>query len=130
MSDESAEKRIQRELVQDTEDIVVDNLERVKRLLRLNTDGKVYVKEVTKDFGTQNKILVQLIGKLYAKTAGLAESETLETGEIADKIGANSKAVSARLSDLREKGWVESPSRGTHRLEAHRLETILTHLEP
>ena len=129
MADDSTAERIRKELVRDTDDILVDNLETAKQLFHLDEGtGNVLLTKTSQDFGPQDRILVELIGQLYAEMAGLVDESSLETSDIANRIGKDSNVVSARLSDLRDKGWVKSPSRGVHKFNEHRLEEVLDHL--
>ena len=66
-----------------------------------------------------------MIGKYFSKELGLAETSTVTTGEIAEKLLLDLKVASARLSELKKEGIIRSVSRGQHEIFFPGIEVLL-----
>ena len=94
-SSKNFKEKIKEEMVVDYANALEKNYDIAKNLLRLTSAGKVDIKDKER-LDEKDKILLYMIGKLYAKEAELAESEYVSNKEFANELGMNenSKACS------------------------------------
>lgn len=67
--------------------------------------------------------------KLSSKILNPVNSEDLSPEEISAKLGVNRKQVSARLTELKRKGYVESTSRGRYKISPINVAVILDNID-
>lgn len=102
-----------------------------KRFIRLTRDGKVNV--TIKDRLTgEEQILLYLIGKLYAKEAGLAVSEEVSNRELMQQLDMPRGSLLPFLKRLRDKNKMEELKRGKytyHRISINLVGPILDNVQ-
>lgn len=103
--------RIIEEMTVDYSGALEKNFDLAKNYVRITTDGTVDV--LVKDSLTgKEQILLYLIGKLYAKEAGFAETHDVANRELMDELGMPKGSVLPALKDLRDSNEVEQTRRG------------------
>jgi hypothetical protein len=115
-------------LVVDEAEIAQQMLQRVQVHIGLTPKGMVHIRDPEK-YRQRDKILLYLIGVRYAAEAKMRESEAASLSEICDNLGIDSRVTTARLTDLKNEGKVESESRGEYRIVFPRLGQILNEIE-
>ena len=120
--------RIKEMLVVDEGQLAKEMLERIRQHLGLTPKGQVYIREPRR-YRQRDQVLLYLAGARYSADAGLRQSEESSLSEICENLGLESRAAAARLTELRNEGKVESPSRGEYRLVFPRLNAILNEIE-
>jgi len=85
--------------------------------ISLEENGKVHIKGPEKRKGAELAALT-LVGKKLAKLGGLCADDVADLSEILEATGLTQEVATARLSDLRKEGTVESPSRGKYRIRS------------
>jgi hypothetical protein len=127
MGEDKAE-RIKDRLVVDKDKIFDKLLDQVEEILYLTDEGDIGLESEHKDLSSVDQIRAYLVGAWFASEAGLRESESLDSETLASKIGIDKKTVSARVSELKDRGEVESVSPGEYRVKSGRIESILDQL--
>ncbi len=94
-------KRIIEEMTTDYSNALERNFELAKRFIGITKDGKVDVLVKDKLTGKES-ILLYLIGKLYAKEAGYAETEGVGNKELMDELGITEGSLLPWLKGLRD----------------------------
>lgn len=124
-------RRIMAEMTVDHANSLEKNFDIVKQYVRITKDGKVDV--IVKDkIPGKLQILLYLIGKLYAKEAGLTDVEDVGNVELASELGIPMGSILPWLKDLREKSGVKQVLRGrntNHSLPVGYIEKVLKLLE-
>lgn len=121
-------KKIKEMLVVDESKLAEEMLKRVQAHLGLTTDGRVHLRDPSK-YRQRDQLLLVLVGARYALDAKLRDSDTLTVAEVASTLGLDPKLVAARLSDLKNEGKVENPTRGVYRIVFPRLLQIINEIE-
>lgn len=107
------------------------NFELAKQFIRITKDGKVDILVKDKVSG-QERILLYLIGKLYAKEAGLAPSDTVGNKELMNELGIPEGSLLPWLMALRKKPGikqVKEEKQVTHYIPINIVETVLKTIE-
>ncbi len=94
------------EQVKANKEILEQNFALAKEFIRVTKEGKVKILVNNNMFTEQEKIAMYLIGKQYAKYAGLAESEYVSVRELSSELNIPRKAVAARAAELRNKNII------------------------
>ncbi len=109
----SLRERILGEMTADYSSALEKNFELAKKFIRITSDGKVDV--LFKDTLTgKEAILLYLIGKLYAKEAGLTPTDDVGSKELMNELGMPEGSLFPWLKDLREDNKVKSISKGKY----------------
>ena len=120
--------RILKEMTVDHSDALERNFEFAKRFVRITKGGKIHV--LVKDrIPEKQSILLYLLGKLYAKEAGMVDSEAVKNKEIMDELGMIEGSVSGRLTELRDQGRVVRVKTGYHVIPLNQVEKTLREVE-
>jgi hypothetical protein len=120
--------KIKQMLVVDEGQLAQEMLERVRQHLGLTPKGQVYIRDPGR-YRQRDLLLLYLAGARYSSDAGLRSSEGSSLTEICENLGLDTRVAAARLTELRNEGKVESPSRGEYRLVFPRLNAILNEIE-
>jgi hypothetical protein len=120
--------KIKQMLVVDESQLAQEMLERIRHHLGLTPKGQVYIREPSR-YRQRDLLLLYLAGARYSTDAGLRTSEGSSLTEICENLGLDTRVAAARLTELRNEGKVESPSRGEYRLVFPRLNAILNEIE-
>lgn len=100
------------------------NFEIAKQLLRVTDQGKVDVLHKEKLTGKE-RILIYLIGKRYAKEAGLSEIENVDNKELMEELGIPQGSVLPWTMDLRDSNKIKQADSGVHYIPLNLVESIL-----
>ncbi len=120
--------KIRKMLVVDETKLQEEFLERVAKHLRIDDRGRVHILDPTR-YRLKDLIALYLIGRRYAAEAKLNSNDAPDLTEIVRDLGADYHGVAARLSELRNEGKVEAPSRGKSRIVFARVPQILNEIE-
>ena len=82
----------------------------VKQLLRITKEGKIDLLQKERIPG-EDRVLLYLIGKLYAKEAGLATSEDVSNEELAKELGMRMGSIFPWTKSLRDDRKIHTQSR-------------------
>lgn len=95
-------ERIIEEMIVDHQNILEKYFDLAKRFISINTKGSVNIISEEK-FSVEEKILLYLIGKIYAKEAGLVPNEEVGFKELMDNIGILKGTIYPVIKRLRDK---------------------------
>lgn len=84
-----------------------------KQFIRITKNGKVDILFKDKLSGKE-KILLYLIGKLYAKEAGFAATDDVGNKELMDELGTPKGSLLPWLKDLRDKNKIKQVKKGRY----------------
>ncbi len=120
---------IRERLVVDEEEVFGRVLSRVEQLLMLDTEGAIHVRGSKADYTQRHLVGLYLIGRKFAQLAGLSDTDIATADELAGFTGTSAGAVSARITELKSEGVVESIRRAEWRIRYARLESLLDEIE-
>jgi hypothetical protein len=130
-NENNLKKRIMEEMTVDYSSALERNFDFAKQFIRITNDGKVDV--LFKDRLTgKEAILLYLIGKLYAKEAGLTPTDDVGNKELMNELGMPEGSLFPWLKDLREDNKVKPISRGKythHTIALNMVEKTLKSIE-
>jgi hypothetical protein len=107
---DSLKEKIIREMTADYSDALEKNFNLAKQFIRITKNGKVDI--LCKDKLTgQEQILIYLIGKLYAREAGLAPTGDASNKELMDEIGIPKGSLLPWLKELRDRKRIDQIKR-------------------
>ena len=128
---EALKHRIIEEMTVEYSSVLEKNFDLAKQFIRITQDGKVDV--IVKDKVTgKDKILLYLIGKLYAKEAGLSPTDDVGNKELMDELGIPSGSLLPWLKELREEKKIKQIKKGKsvhHRIAINVMERTLKSIE-
>ncbi|MCL4316982.1 MAG: hypothetical protein M1422_01750 [Candidatus Thermoplasmatota archaeon] len=102
--------RIRSEMTVDYANALERCFDIAKRLVRITNEGKIFL--VQKETLTgEDRILLYLIGKLYAKEGGLAATEDVSNEELANELGMRMGSIFPWTMNLRKGGKIRTQSR-------------------
>lgn len=110
---ENLRKRILEEMTVDYSKVLEQNFDLARRFVRLTKEGDVEVLVKEKVTG-EEKIQLYLIGKLYAKEAGLTSTEDVGNQEFMDNLGIPLGSLLPWLKNLRDENKVKQVRRERH----------------
>ena len=125
---EDLKEKLKRELLLE-EEITSEQLERIKRFIRLTNKGQVVFVVPREKLPLRDQILLYLLGKKLAQEAGLADKDSASIEEVGNGLGVDYFQVAARLSDLKTQHYVLAAERGEYIVILERLNEILDRLE-
>jgi hypothetical protein len=99
-------RRIMEEMTVDYSSTLAKNFDLAKQFMRITRNGTVDILIKDKVSG-QDRILLYLIGKLYAKEAGLASTDTVRNKELMNELGIPEGSLLPWLRDLRKKPGIK-----------------------
>jgi CRP-like cAMP-binding protein len=109
-------KRILEEMTVNYSNALEKNFELAKQFIRITREGKVEV--LFKDRLTgKEQILLYLIGKLYAKEAGLSTSESVDNKELMNELGIRIGSLLPWLKELRKNPGIKQIKKEKRRVE-------------
>lgn len=103
---DSLKKRILEEMTVDYADALEKNFALAKQFVRITKNGKVEVR-FRENLNGKEQILLYLIGKLYAKEAGLTVVGNVGNKELMDELGIPKGSLLPWLKDLREQNKIK-----------------------
>lgn len=110
MEMKTLEERIREEMTVNIGDALERNFEIAKRLLSITPEGKVNLNNREK-LGGEDKILLYLIGKVYAKKAGYASEEQVPNKELLDELGLKEGSLLPWLKSLRDNNKIKQTTK-------------------
>jgi len=113
MVDEFA-KKIREEMLSDNPDALERNFGIAKQFVKLTGNGRVEV--LPSNITGKDRILLYLIGKLYAKRAGLSSSEYVTTKEIMEELNIPRGSAGRWLGELQKTPGIKSVRKNRERL--------------
>ena len=106
-------KRILEEMTVDYSKVLEQNFDLARQFIRLTKEGDVEILVKEKVTG-QEKILLYLIGKLYAKEAGLTSSDEVGNEEFLENLGMPQGSLLPWLKGLRDENKIKQIQRDRH----------------
>lgn len=132
MTDEQGlKKRIMDEMTVEYSGVIEKNFDLAKQFVRITKDGRVGILVKDKVSG-QDRILLYLIGKLYAKEAGFAASDSVGNKELMDELGIPEGSLLPWLMTLRKKPGIKQikgEGQVAHYIPVNLVESILKAIE-
>lgn len=110
---EDLRKKIIQEMTVDYSRVLENNFSLAKQFVRLTKEGDVEILVKDKVTG-QEKILLYLIGKLYAKEAGLTSSDEVGNEEFLENLGMPQGSLLPWLKGLRDENKIKQIQRNRH----------------
>lgn len=104
-------KRIIEEMTVDYSNALDKHFDLAKKFIRITRDGKVDILAKEK-IGGKEQILLYMIGKLYAKEAGLAATDGVGNEELMRELGVPKGSLLPWLKDLRDKNKIKQIKKG------------------
>ena len=126
---EDDKQLIRNALVVNHKEIFEKLLDRVKRVLALDQNGRAHLRVPRDKVNDSLHIALQLVGRNFAHTIDSAPNDTMSVEEISRSTGISYKTVTARLAGLKQRGWIESDVRGEYRIVYMRIEEIMSEVE-
>jgi len=124
-------KRIAEEMTDDYSGALERNFELAKQLMRVTREGKVTVLFKEKLTG-EERIILYLIGKFYAKEGGFVEKHEVDNKELMDELGIPKGSLLPWLKNLRDKKTVKQMKTGRnvfHTVPINLIEKTLKNIE-
>lgn len=103
---EELKRRIMDEMLTDHYNALDKNFDIAKKFVGVTNEGKVDVK-VKEDLNGKYQILLYLIGKLYAKEAGLTDTEAVGSKELMNELGILEGSLRPWIKELRDKNKIK-----------------------
>ncbi len=131
MNNETLKKRILEEMTVDYSSALEKNFDIAKKYVNITKKGKVDVKYKERLAG-EDRILLYLIGKLYAKAAELTASVDVGNKELMDELGIPQGSLLPWLKNLREANGIESVTRNRfsyHKIRLNNIERTLKRID-
>lgn len=106
-------QRIIDEMTVDYSSSLEKNFDLAKQFIRITKGGKVEI--LAKDkLGGKEQVLLYLIGKLYAKEAGLIATDDVGNKELLDELGIPKGSLLPWLKDLRDQNKIKQIKKGQY----------------
>ena len=113
-------------------DLLLQVKERVAHLLGVSTDGTVAFRLEAHQLSrltSGDRILLYMLGKLFAQAAGYASDDTVTNSELQTHLGMPEGTVRGQLTTLRRERWVNPSEAGKHSLAKNRISEVLGSIE-
>jgi len=105
--------RISQEMTVEYSGSLEKNFDLAKQFIRITKQGKVDILARDKFIGKE-RILLYLVGKLYAKEAGLATTNEVGNKELLDELGIPEGSLLPWLKDLRGTNKIKQAKKGRY----------------
>lgn len=125
---ESLKDKILKEIVVDYKNALEKNFELTKEFIRLTKDGKVDLMNKSLVKG-KDQILLYLIGKMYAKEAGLSETDAVSNKELLTELGMVEGSLFPWIKGLRDSNIIKTSKSGQHSIQLNQIERILLEIK-
>ena len=123
--------RILEEMAVDYANTLEKSFDLAKKFVKITSDGRVDV--VVKDqIRGQDKILLYLIGKVYAKEAGKVKEELVGNEELQEELGIGKGSLLPWLKRLRDKNKIKSLTKvgkSFHKIPLNQIEKTLKRMD-
>src|SRR5712664_3829022 len=120
-------KKILEEMTVEYSSNLEKNFDLAKQFIRITREGTIDVLVKNKISGTE-QLLLYLIGKMYAKEAGLTASDEVGNNELMEELGIPVGSLMPWLKELRDKNMIKQIKRDNkayHTIPVNRVETTL-----
>ena len=104
-------ERIIKEMIVDHQNILEKYFDLVKRFISISTEGSINIISEEK-FSIEEIILLYLVGKIYAKEAGLVSTEEVGFKELMDNLGILKGTIYPVIKRLRDKKKISQRKEG------------------
>lgn len=135
MEVKTLEERIREEMTVNVGSALERNFETAKKMMSITPEGKVNLNNRER-LGGEDKIILYLIGKVYAKKAGYANDEQVPNKELLDELGIKEGSLLPWLKNLRDGNRIKQVTRENlsyhfipHNLISSELERISTKIQ-
>lgn len=128
---QSLKRKIMEEMTVEYSSTLQKNFDLAKKFIRIAKDGRVNVLVEDKVSG-KDQILLYLIGKLYAKEAGLASSDSVGSKELMNELGIPEGSLLPWLMALRKRPGIKQTKEGrrvAHYMPINLLGAVLKTIE-
>jgi len=120
------EKELYKQLLIDKSQKIETIVRKAKDVLGIDKEtGEPVILVSRAKLRDEDYIVLYLIGKFVSSELRLSESPCSTYTDIAHKSGIKLPIVAARLSDMKKKGYVRSPSRGEYEIVFPRIGDML-----
>ena len=129
--DADVRKRIRDKLGIVYSDALERNLDLAERYLRITEKGTVVLQK-TENLSGKERILLYLVGKLYARKAGWADADEVGNQELMDELGVGGNSLRPWLKSLRDENKIERIEKGGkvfHKVPLYLVDKTLKDLE-
>lgn len=130
-NEKSLKQKILEEMTASYSNALERNFESAKKFIRITPEGKIDILLKDKLTGIE-RILLYLIGKLYAKEAGKVTDIDVGNEEMANELGIPIGSLLPWLKNLRDLNKIKSIKRGRythHQVQINLIEKILNDIE-
>ena len=122
----SLKERILEEMSVSYANALEKNFEEAKKWIRVTSSGTIDI--LKKDgLGGTEEVVLYLIGKKYAKEAGLAENDSATNQELCEELGKTIGSIGPWLKTLRDSGYAETTSDGSS-IKINQIASVLREL--
>lgn len=129
------EERIREEMTVDSGDALERNFELAKKMISITPEGKVVLSHHN-TLGGEDKILLYLIGKVYAQKAGYIKEADASNRELLNELGIKEGSLLPWLKTLRDNNKIKQTTKENlsyhyipHNLIAGELERVWKRVE-
>ncbi len=121
------ESEILKKLVVDEKDITKE-LEKIvaeaAKIFRIEQSSGRIIFDNFEKLSDKQRILVVLVGKLYANRLKIIEKASMNLSEIAKELGRPTTTLSKPLGQIVKQGFVEKLPKGEYKIAHHRIKEI------
>jgi len=124
-------RKILQEMTVDYSNNLEKNFDLAKQFVRITKDGTIELLAKDKTSGKE-QILLYLVGKMYAKEAGLATTDEASNDELTGQLGMPMGSLLPFLKELRDNNRIRQVKREQkvyHSMPAGRIEEALTAIQ-
>jgi DNA-binding HxlR family transcriptional regulator len=120
-----SEKELLSSLLTDSRDTLKRLITKAERVFRIDRDtGNVILLPPKTKLTDRQLIAIQILGRYFACKLELFKEDTVGLEELKKLTQLEESSLSARLSELKKEGLVESSERGSYRVAYHSLESF------
>ncbi len=125
-----SEREILSVLLADPQETLSTLVTKSERLFRVNRrNGDTILLSPRSRFLDRHLLAIYLLGRYFALKLGLAKDDELTIEELQMISGVDPGSLSARLSDLKKEGLIDSPERGRYRVDYRGFDSFSTLLD-
>lgn len=120
-----SEKELLSSLLTDPRETLKRLITKAERVFKIDRDtGIVILLPPKTRFTDRQLVAIQILGRYFACKLELHKNDTLSLEELNKLTQLEESSLSARLSELKRDGLVESAERGSYRVAYHNLESF------
>jgi len=126
---EIEKQTLRKTLVVDRKVKVQELAERAREVLELDDQGTAYLRVPREQLSDSQLVGLQLTGRKLASLIEVKSNDLMTAEELTSATGIPYKPLTARISELRKKGWIESPERGKYRVVFGAIDELLAEIK-